>query len=80
MFNLELLMFHCVVWIGYSFLTDAQLITVGVPLCGVDRVFLLDRFINFGPQLATGPNYKKMFVGNVRLWSIANQKFHDLIY
>jgi hypothetical protein len=42
MFNLELLMFHCVVWIGYSFLTDVQLITVDVPLCGVDRVFLLD--------------------------------------
>jgi hypothetical protein len=43
MFNLELLIFHCVVWIGYSFLTDVQLITVDIPLCGVDMVFLLDR-------------------------------------
>jgi hypothetical protein len=40
MFNLELLMFHCVVWIGYSFLTDFKLGTVDVPLCGVDSVFL----------------------------------------
>jgi hypothetical protein len=43
MFNLELLMFHCVVWIRYSFLTDIQLRTVDVPLCGVNRVFLIDR-------------------------------------
>ena len=42
-FNLELLIFHCVVWIGYSFLTDAQHRTVDIPLCRVDRVFLLDR-------------------------------------
>jgi hypothetical protein len=31
------------VWIWYSFLTDVQLRTVDVPLCGVDMVFLLDR-------------------------------------
>jgi hypothetical protein len=43
MSNLELLMFHCVVWIGYSVLTAVQLRTVDVPLCGVDWVFLLDR-------------------------------------
>jgi hypothetical protein len=42
-FNLELLILHCVVWIGYSFLTDVQLRIVDIALCNVDRVFLLHR-------------------------------------
>jgi hypothetical protein len=81
MFNLLLLMFHCVVWIGYSFFTDFQLRTIDVPLCSVDCEHLSRRNTLCTPHNGTSTvlswtSVKKEYPIHTTQWNINSSKLN----
>jgi polyferredoxin len=60
-------MFHCVVWIVYSFLTDVQLRTVDVPLCGHNRT----------STVLSSTSVKNEYPFHTTQWNICQEGIHS---